>query len=124
MIGVPYFEIQADQPARALKFYESVFGWSFQKVEGLPIDYWQMNGDLTAGLLARPAPAPAPRSGTNAFVCSFEVKDFDATAESIIHNGGHLAMPKFPVAGRCWQGYFIDPEGNTFGIFEVDKSAR
>ena len=27
------------------------------------------------------------------------------------------------VEGRCWQGYFFDTEGNTFGIFEVDGKA-
>jgi hypothetical protein len=27
------------------------------------------------------------------------------------------------VPGKCWQGYFIDTEGNTFGIFEVDEEA-
>jgi hypothetical protein len=27
------------------------------------------------------------------------------------------------VPGKCWQGYFIDTEDNTFGIFEVDEEA-
>jgi uncharacterized protein len=27
------------------------------------------------------------------------------------------------VPGKCWQGYFIDTEGNTFGISEVDEEA-
>jgi len=31
---------------------------------------------------------------------------------------------KFAVPGRCWQGYFLDTEGNTFGVFEVDPDAR
>ena len=25
-------------------------------------------------------------------------------------------MPKFAVPGRCWQGYFLDPDHNVFGI--------
>jgi predicted enzyme related to lactoylglutathione lyase len=33
-------------------------------------------------------------------------------------------MPKFAVPGVCWQAYFIDTEGNTFGIFEPDSNAR
>jgi uncharacterized protein len=28
------------------------------------------------------------------------------------------------VPGTCWQGYFIDTEGNTFGIFQVDEEAK
>jgi hypothetical protein len=35
-----------------------------------------------------------------------------------------VALPKFAVPGKCWQGYFIDLDGNTFGIFEVDEGAR
>jgi hypothetical protein len=34
-----YFEIQADDPERAIGFYTVVFGWGFTKVTGLPIDY-------------------------------------------------------------------------------------
>lgn len=34
-----------------------------------------------------------------------------------------VALPKFAVPKTCWQGYFVDPEGNTFGIFEVDANA-
>jgi predicted enzyme related to lactoylglutathione lyase len=44
-------------------------------------------------------------------------------SKKIMTHGGIVALPKFPVPGRCWQGYFVDPEGNTFGIFEVDENA-
>jgi uncharacterized protein len=122
--GHLYFEIQADDPARAIAFYSGVFGWKFSEVEGLPVRYWRIEtGGSRGGLLARPAPAPPPGSGTNAFVCSLEVENFDATAKIILELGGIIALPKFPVPGTCWQGYFIDLEGNTFGIFEVDEKA-
>ncbi len=39
MSRVVHFEIPADDPARAVKFYEKVFGWKFQKWEG-PMEYW------------------------------------------------------------------------------------
>jgi uncharacterized protein len=62
-----YFEIQADDPERAIGFYTAVFGWSFTKVTGLPIDYWRIKAeDMRGGLLKRPTIAPPPRSGTNA----------------------------------------------------------
>jgi predicted enzyme related to lactoylglutathione lyase len=53
-----------------------------------------------------------------------QVDDYDATAEKILKHGGIEALPKFAVPGRCWQGYFLDPEGNTFGIFQVDEHAK
>ena len=33
-------------------------------------------------------------------------------------------MPKFAVPGKCWQGYFLDADHNTFGILEVDANAK
>src|SRR5215467_711133 len=120
----PYFEIQADNPNRAAAFYSQVFGWNIFEVPGLPVPYWRIEGvGSGGGLLPRPSGRPLSGLGTNAFVCSFEVKDFDATQQKITTHGGIIALPKFPVPRRCWQGYFVDPEGNTFGIFEVDEKA-
>jgi predicted enzyme related to lactoylglutathione lyase len=124
MRGPSYFEIQADDTARAVNFYNQVFGWKFTKAHGLPIEYWRIEtGGSRGGLLKRPAKTPPPMSGTNAFVCSIEVDDFHAVAKIILTLGGIVAMPKFAVPKTCWQGYFIDTEGNTFGIFQVDTSA-
>ncbi len=120
-----YFEIQADDTTRAIGFYSKVFGWRFAKAEGLPIEYWRISaGGVEAGLLQRPALRPPSHSGTNAFVCSFQVEDYDSTEKQILQLGGIVALPKFAVPGRCWQGYYLDPEGNTFGIFEVDEEAK
>jgi uncharacterized protein len=123
--GHIYFEIQVDRPQRAIDFYSKVFGWEFSEVKGLPVSYWRIEtGGSRGGLLARPAKTPPPQSGTNALVCSLQVEDFDATAKTIGQLGGIVALPKFAVPHTCWQGYFVDPEGNTFGIFEVDENAR
>jgi uncharacterized protein len=119
-----YFEIQADDLARASEFYKAVFGWTFTRAEGLPIEYWRIETDgPRGGLLPRPAKAPAAEQGANAFVCSMEVTDFEAIAKKIGDCGGRIALPKFAVPGVCWQGYFRDTEGNTFGIFQPDATA-
>lgn len=124
MNGHFYFEIQVDDIQRAISFYKSAFGWKFEPADGAPIEYWRIEtGGARGGLLQRPAPAPPPQSGTNAFVCSIEVADFDKTAQSLVNLGAQIALPKFAVPGVCWQGYFVDPEGNTFGIFQVDEEA-
>jgi predicted enzyme related to lactoylglutathione lyase len=120
-----YFEIQADQPDRAVRFYSQLFGWRFDKADGLPVDYWRIETEgIRGGLLKRPAPAPASRSGTNAFVCSMEVRDIDEIARRIAAAGGQVALSKFAVPGVCWQAYFVDPDGNTFGVFQPDPAAR
>jgi uncharacterized protein len=125
MKGPSYFEIQASDVKRAIEFYKAIFAWRFIRTEGLPIEYWRIETDgPRGGLLQRPAQPPAPEQGTNAFVCSMEVTDFDATAKRITDLGGVVALPKFAVPGVCWQGYFLDTEANTFGIFQPDPNAK
>src|SRR5580692_9633797 len=79
--GMIYFEIQADSPQRATRFYSDVFGWKFVRDANVPIEYWRLDGgEYLGAILQRPAPVPPPYSGTNAFVCSFPVDDFDQIA--------------------------------------------
>ncbi len=39
MPRVVHFEIHAADPNRAVNFYQTLFGWTFQKWEG-PMEYW------------------------------------------------------------------------------------
>jgi predicted enzyme related to lactoylglutathione lyase len=124
MNSVSFFEIQVDDLQKAIDFYSSIFGWEFMKQEGLPIEYYQIKTDgINGGMLQRPAQRPGPMHGTNAYCCSMEVKDFDTTAKHILEKGGQVAMEKFAVPGKCWQGYFLDLDGNVFGLFQVDENA-
>jgi predicted enzyme related to lactoylglutathione lyase len=125
MNGPSYFEIQADDVKRAREFYGQIFDWKFIEAPGLPVEYWRIETNTSrGGLLKRPAKTPGQGHGTNAYVCSMEVNDFDVTAEKILSLGGIVAMPKFAIPGVCWQGYFLDTEGNTFGIFQPDPQAK
>lgn len=120
-----YFEIQADDVGRARAFYQAVFGWRFSEAKGLPVEYWRIETDgPRGGLLKRPARTPGPGFGTNAYTCSMEVTSFDEVAKQIMSRGGQVALPKFAVPGVCWQGYFVDTEGNVFGVFEPDATAK
>lgn len=125
MNTVNYFEIQSSDPARDIQFYEAAFGWKFIKEAFVPIEYYRIetNG-INGGLLKRPAEVPPMGSGTNAYVCSIEVDDFDKTSDLILQHGGIVAMAKFAIPGRCWQGYFLDPDHNTFGLFQADDNAK
>ncbi len=129
---VVHFEIQADDTARAVEFYRGVFGWEMQKWEGSPAEYYMVmtapkgstEPGISGGLLKRPCPAPAPEQGTNAFVCTVQVDDYDGIEKKILSAGGKVAMPKFALPGMAWQGYYIDTEGNTFGIHQADPNAK
>jgi uncharacterized protein len=125
MNSIGFFEIQSSEPSREVAFYKAVFGWNFHKEESYPIEYYRIETPGTwGGLLKRPVPIPQGAAGTNAYVCSIQVADFDATHEAIIAAGGQIAMEKFAVPGKCWQGYFMDQDRNTFGVFQVDDAAK
>jgi predicted enzyme related to lactoylglutathione lyase len=131
MSRVVHFEIQADDLERAKGFYAAVFGWTFTDFShvtgGSP--YWGVaTGEpdqmgIDGGLLQRPSPAPEPAQGTNAYVCTIGVADFDETARRILEAGGRVALPKTALPGMAWQGYFLDTEGNTFGVHQPDENA-
>ena len=131
MNRVVHFEIQAENPERAAKFYREIFGWKIEKWDG-PMEYWMvMTAEkdskelgINGGLLQRPSKTPPKECGTNAFVCTIQVENFDETAKKIKKAGGIVAMPKFAIPKMAWQGYFIDSEGNTFGIHQPDENAE
>jgi len=66
-----HFEIQAEQPERAIKFYRELFGWEFNQWEGQP--YWLIKtGEkgtpgIDGGLLPRQGPAPSGMQPVTAF---------------------------------------------------------
>jgi uncharacterized protein len=53
----------------------------------------------------------------------FSLEDW-ASGALILENGGRVALPKFAIPGRCWQGYFIDVDNNVFDLFQVDENAN
>ena len=127
-----HFEIQADDPERAAEFYQTVFGWDIKKWDSDQMEYWMVMTDkkestemgINGGLLRRPAKTPNEQCGTNAYVCTMGVENFDEIEKKILRAGGKVAMPKFALAGMAWQGYFLDTENNTFGIHQPDKDAK
>jgi hypothetical protein len=125
-----HFEIQADDVDRARAFYAEVFGWTFEDYSSVvDAPYWGVvtgpddEPGINGGLLARPAPAPAPQQGTNAFVCTVGIEDYDTTEAKILAAGGQVALPKYALPGMAWQGYYLDTEGNTFGLHQPDPDA-
>ncbi len=131
MNRVVHFEIQADDIERAATFYRNVFGWTIEKWSGSTMEYWMImtaekdskEMGINGGLLKRPMHLSDAPCGANAYVCTMVVDNFDAMAEKITSAGGTVAMPKFALPKMAWQGYFIDTEGNTFGIHQPDEHA-
>lgn len=128
---IVHFEIHVNDMERAKAFYGEVFGWSFQDwsdYAGMPY-FGAVTGNenehgIDGALMQRQSAPPETGQALNAFACTVGVENYDLTEAKIIENGGKLAMPKFALPGMAWQGYYIDPEGNTFGIHQPDANAK
>lgn len=79
---------------------------------------------INGGLLPRPAGRPPQEHSTNAYVCTVLIENFDEIAKKIAAAGGIIGMPKYVIPGISWQGYFLDTEGNIFGLHQADKNAK
>jgi len=127
-----HFEIHADNPTRAIKFYRTVFAWKFKKFSGSPIKYWLVTTGkegqpgINGGLHPRIGPKPPKKKDPSviAYVCTMGVNDVDAYTKKATKAGGHVCEPKMPIRGFGWLVYMTDTEGNIFGMMESDPKAK
>jgi predicted enzyme related to lactoylglutathione lyase len=126
MNRVIHFEIHAEDPARAIRFYEGLFGWQFSRWGG-PMDYWLIKtGEdgtpgIDGGLVRRQGTIDG--QAVIAFVCTVDVADVKAMFAKAKSLGGTEALPVMPIPGVGWLAYAKDTEGNLFGMMQADTSA-
>jgi predicted enzyme related to lactoylglutathione lyase len=132
MNRISHFEIHASEPEKLAKFYTDVFGWEITKWENNQnMDYWMVAtgkadepGGINGGLVRRSGTRGTDGQSPNAFVCTIVVDDYDGYHEKILAAGGIVALPKMALAGMAWQGYYLDPDKNLFGLHQADTNAK
>jgi len=128
---VVHFEIPADQPERAVKFYRELFGWEIKNLGpagASGIEYWMVqtvpsDGDgrptepgVNGGLMRRMMPGQTPVN----YISVENVDEFARKAERL---GAKVVLPKRPVPGMGWFAQLTDTEGNIFAIWQHDPAA-
>ena len=122
MPRIVHFDMPADDPATAQKFYSEVFGWKFDKWNG-PMEYWMVKtGDdkqpgINGGLGKR-------MPGQAGMINTIEVPSLDEYTKKIQATGGQVVMPKMPILGVGYFAQCKDTEGNIFGIIQMDQNAK
>jgi len=119
--SIVWFEIPADNPERAKKFYGTLFGWKIEKFPGVT-DYWHIDtggpdASPDGGLMKR----KQPQQPITNYIFVPSVNESAAKVEKL---GGKICMPKTAVPQM---GYFVvcqDTENNTFALWERDESAK
>ncbi|ODT44117.1 MAG: glyoxalase [Nitrospira sp. SCN 59-13] len=115
-----WFDIPADDLARAKKFYSALFGWKITRFPAMP-DYWHIDtggeqATLDGGLL----PRQAPRQPITAYVSVPSVEKAGAKVQKL---GGKICKPKTPVPGMDYFVVCQDTEENTFALWEMNPKA-
>ena len=119
------FAIHVDDVQRARRFYEAVFGWTFEPW-GPPDFYLIHTGDEQSpgvqGLMHKRMTPRAQGDGPNCFECTISVDDVDAIAAAVKKHGGKVTMEKskIPTVGEVI--YFDDPDGNRVGAMKYETS--
>lgn len=127
MTRVVHFEIHAEQPERAMRFYRSVFEWEFIPFPGAAEDYWFIKtGEpgqtgIDGGLVQRSVALDG--SAIIGFVCTVAVNNLDRYLMKIRASGGQVTTTKRAVPGIGWLAYANDTEGNIFGLLQADENA-
>ena len=109
-----WFEIPADDVARAVTFYKTVFGWELTKFEGWP-DYWMVESwhapqACLGGAIMSRAMGRCTRN-------TVDVPSLDEFTAKVLQAGGTAVGEKMAIPGGTF-GIFADTEGNEFGLME------
>lgn len=110
-----FFAITADNVERARKFYEAVFGWSFE--DWGPPDFYLIRGAGTEGALQK-RNETLTGTGFRAFECTIGVEDVDEIAQRVERAGGKIVMKKMRLETVGDLIYFEDTEGNRVGAMK------
>jgi predicted enzyme related to lactoylglutathione lyase len=125
--GVPcWVDTSQPDPAAAVDFYASLFGWKFEDVMPPGTEGTYLIGRLHGGDVAAVGSTPdaAPPVATwNTYVW---VDSADETAAKVREAGGRVAIEPFDVMDAGRMAVFTDPEGAAFTVWQAKehKGAR
>ncbi len=129
MPRVVHFEIHAEDPPRAVKFYTELFGWQFTSWGG-PAEYWLIKtGEpgtpgIDGGLIKRRGPGPSGDVPVVGYVCTVDTPNVDNYTTKATQLGAQVVVPKMPIPGVGWLTYCKDTEDNIFGMMQADANAN
>jgi predicted enzyme related to lactoylglutathione lyase len=102
---VVWFELPADDTARARTFYGGLFDWQFEQWDG-PTEYHTTGGG-----------AIKPANGKKGALVYFGTDDIDASVARVRELGGIASdAQEIPGVGRF--SACVDTEGNPFALYQ------
>lgn len=109
-----HIEFPADDPERAMRYYEAVAGWQFGAIPGFE-DYWMFRtSEGYGGAVGRRGVSTGPQLRNY-----IEVDSIEAALVASDANGGTTVEPKTAIPGMGFFAVVRDPEGTEIGLFEA-----
>ena len=105
---VTWFEVASSDPNGLFSFYEKVFGWNVQEVEG---GYGVVETGTGGGIAGGIGKADGP----NQVTFYIEVDDPQAFMNLVESNGGKAIVPVTETPMVTF-AQFADPQGNVIGL--------
>lgn len=129
--SVVHFEIYGEDSATLAKFYSSVFDWTIEPMPEMNYQYVKtvdtdekgmptQPGGINGGITVRPA--GLQRGG--GWISYTSVESLDASVKRAQDLGAKVLNPRAPVPGMGWFAMLVDPQGNTFAMWERDPRAK
>jgi len=111
-----FVEIRTRDLDKSKKFYETLFSWKIMGEKNEDFAYWLIDtsGFPKGGMWRMPKDKPL---GVITYVL---VESIDKTLKEVEKLGGKVILAKRSADGGSY-AVFADPEGNTLGLWEVEK---
>ena len=122
MPAIVHFDLPADDPARAKKFYSELFGWKIDAVPGME-DYFLIETtglDGSEGIGGGLGKRGSPDQRITNYIGVSSVDEYCSRVEKL---GGTVVLAKTAVPGWGFLAVCIDTEGNTFGLWEENPAS-
>ncbi|MDX2217317.1 MAG: VOC family protein [Oculatellaceae cyanobacterium bins.114] len=114
---VGYFEIPVNDLDRAIRFYEAVFGYDFERatVDGNEMAWFPLAEDAP-GISGALAKGESYTPTTQGSLVYFSTDNIDDTLSKANSNGGKTLYPKTSIGDLGWVAEFEDSEGNRIAL--------
>ena len=121
MPAIVHFDIPVDNLERAKRFYSELFDWKIEEANGYP-DYFlieteNLNGET--GIGGGMGKRGSPEQKITNYIEVTDLEEYVARVEAF---GGKVLNKKLNVPGRGIFAICMDPEENTFCIWETNEA--
>ncbi len=114
---VSWFEIPANNLARAKTFYVKVFGKELTEMNMASMEMamfpWKDGAPFAGGALVKSEQYVPNASGTLIY---FYCEDVAAELSRVENNGGKIILPKTSLGNNGFIAHILDTEGNRIGL--------